>query len=89
MSTKNPIDPIPSEFPSYEEAAKFWESHDTVDYPGAFRTVKVVGKLQNRHYEIPIAPDVVRELQTRARRKHVSLGLLANELLRKRLRNSR
>lgn len=89
MRKKNHIDPLPDEFASYEEAAHFWETHDTMDYPDAFRTVKVVGILRNRHYEIPLAPDLVRELQTRARRKHLSLGLLANELLRKRLRNSR
>ncbi|MHB8652789.1 MAG: ankyrin repeat domain-containing protein [Terriglobia bacterium] len=36
------IDPIPTEFASYEEAAEFWDTHDTSDYPSAFRTAKVV-----------------------------------------------
>ena len=36
------IDPIPTEFASYEEAAEFWDTHDTSDYPSAFRTGKVV-----------------------------------------------
>ena len=89
MRTRNHIDPIPEEFASYEEAARFWESHDTMDYPDAFRTVKVVGKLRNRHYEIPVAPDVVRQLQARARKRRVSLGHLANDLLRQRLKTSR
>ena len=89
MRTKNHVEPIPEDFGSYEGAARFWESHDTMDYPDAFRTVKVVGVLRNRHYEIPVAPDLVRELQARARKKRVSLGHLANDLLRQRLRTSR
>ena len=27
-NTKKPIEPIPEEFASYEEAAEFWDSHD-------------------------------------------------------------
>lgn len=30
------IDPIPEEFASYEEAAEFWDTHDTTDYPDDF-----------------------------------------------------
>jgi hypothetical protein len=26
------IDPLPEEFGSYEEAAEFWDTHDTTDY---------------------------------------------------------
>ena len=32
----NKVDPIPDEFSSYEEAAEFWDTHDTTDYPDAF-----------------------------------------------------
>ena len=85
MRKKKHIDPIPEEFDSCEEAAQFWDAHDTADYPDAFRTVKVIGKLRNRRYEIPIAPDVVRALQVRARRRGVTLGRLASDLLRQRL----
>jgi hypothetical protein len=89
MRKKQHIDSIPEEFASYDEAARFWDNHDTTDYPGAFRTVKVVSELRARHYEIPIAPDVVRALRARARRKRVTLGHLASDLLRQRLRTSR
>jgi len=86
MHKKNRNRSIPEEFASYEAAAEFWDTHDTTDYPGAFRTVKVVSKLRNRHYEIPIAPDVLKALQVQARKKHVTLGHVANDLLRRRLR---
>ncbi len=88
MRKKKQIDAIPEEFSSYEEAAEFWDSHDTTEYPGAFRTVKVVTKFRNRHYEM-LAPDVVKALQVRARKRGVTLGRLASDLLRQRLRTSR
>jgi len=78
-------DPIPEEFGSYEEAARFWDSHDTTDYPGCFQTVKVVSELKGRHYEIQIEPDVMEKLQRRARRRRVKLSHLANSLLRQQL----
>ncbi|MFB3920846.1 MAG: CopG family antitoxin [Terriglobia bacterium] len=88
-SKRKTVDPIPEEFASYREAADFWDTHDTTHYADSFRTVKVVAKLRHRHYEIPIAPDVVEGLRTRARRRGVSVGYLTNELLRRRLRTSR
>ena len=42
MPKRKRIDPIPTEFASYEEAAEFWETHDTAHFPSAFRRVKVV-----------------------------------------------
>jgi len=86
MRKKKRIDPIPHEFPSYEDAADFWDTHDTTDYPGAFRTIKVVSTFRDRHYEIPLAPDLLKALQVQARKKHMTLGHVANDLLRRRLR---
>ena len=86
MTKKKQVDPLPDEFTSYDEAAEFWDKHDTTDYPGKFRTVKVVSELRNRHYEIPIDRDVAISLQQRARRAGVPPGRLASKLLRKELR---
>jgi hypothetical protein len=86
MIKKKKVDPIPDGFASYEAAAEFWDKHDTTDYPGEFRTVKVVSELRNRHYEIPIDGDVAIRLQQRARRARIPLGRLTSELLRKELR---
>ena len=33
----------PEGFDSYEEAATFWETHDTTDYLNEFRTVELKG----------------------------------------------
>ena len=50
MSKKKRIDPIPQEFTSYEQAAEFWDKHDTTHSPDKFRTVKVVSEFRNRRY---------------------------------------
>ena len=86
MNKKKRIDPIPQEFTSYEQAAEFWDKHDTTHYPDKFRTVKVVSEFLNRHYEIPIDGDVAISLQQRARKAGVPPGRLASDLLRKELR---
>jgi len=86
MSKKKKVDAIPGEFCSYEEAAAFWDRHDTTHYPDKFKTVKVVSEFCNRHYEIPIDGDVAVTLQKRARRAGVPAGRLASDLLRKELR---
>ena len=79
------IEPIPEEFASYEEAADFWDTHDTTDYPDAFKTVKVVSELRNRHYEIEIEADVVNALRKQAKQNGVKLSQLASQLLRQQL----
>jgi len=88
VSKKKQIEPIPDEFANADEAAEFWDTHDTTDYPGTFRTVRVVAELRNRHYEIPLDADVVKTLEARARKAGITLGRLASDLLRRQLRIS-
>ena len=85
MRRKKQIDPIPEEFASYEEAAEFWDTHDTTAYPDVFRTVEMKSELRRRRYEIEIEADVIQKLRVQARRKGISLNHLANDLLRQRL----
>ena len=89
MAKRKHIDPIPEEFADYEEAAEFWDTHDTADYPDAFRTVEVSTEFRRRRYEVELEPDVVKELRTRARRKGVTAGHLASVMLRKQMTTSR
>ena len=86
MRKQKQIDPIPDKFSSYEEAAEFWDTHDTTDYPNAFRTVEVTqSELRHRRYEVEIDSDVIKKLRAQAKRKRVSLGDLASDLLRQQL----
>ena len=88
MSKRKQIDAIPDEFAAADEAAEFWDTHDTTDYPRAFRTLRGVADLRNRHYEISIEADVTETLEARARKAGVTLGHLANDLLRRQLRTA-
>lgn len=82
---KKHVNPIPEEFKRYEEAAEFWDTHDTTDYPDAFRTVDVVAEFKRRYYEVEIEDDVARVLQAQAQEKGIPVGCLASDLLRQQL----
>ena len=47
----NQIEPIPNEFASYEEAAEFWDNHDTTDYLEYFETVAVETEFRGFNYK--------------------------------------
>jgi hypothetical protein len=80
------VDPIPNEFATYEDAAAFWDTHDTTDYPDAFQTVEVEEvTLRQRRYEVEIDEDVVRMLQEQARKRALPISRLASDLLRQQL----
>jgi len=80
------VDPIPDEFATYEDAAAFWDTHDTTDYPDAFQTVEVEEvALRQRRYEVEIDEDVVRMLQEQARKRALPISRLASDLLRQQL----
>ena len=85
MDKKRHVDPIPEDFSSYEEAAEFWDTHDTTDYPDAFRTVEVETELRGRHYEVELEEEVVEKLQAQARQRGVTVSRLASDLLRQQL----
>jgi hypothetical protein len=42
MKNKKTTDPIPETFSSYEEAAEFWDTHDTTEYIQDSHPVKTV-----------------------------------------------
>ena len=79
-------DRLPEEFDTPEEAAEFWESHDTADYPGAFEDVKVEARLDKRHFEVEVDEDVVRLLQARAEELGIPIRDLASTILREKLK---
>jgi hypothetical protein len=85
MTNKKKIDPIPEEFGDFEEAAEFWDTHDTTEYQQDSRPVRVVSEFRGRSYEIGIEEGVAAALRKEAKRKGVSPSRLASDLLRQRL----
>lgn len=84
-SKRKPIEPIPEEFSSYEEAAEFWETHDTTDYLDNFETVPVTAELQRRHFAVEIDEDLIQVLYQQAQQRGVGVSQLVNEVLRETL----
>jgi len=75
-------EPTPDEFTSYEDAAKFWDTHDKTDYLEAFKTVDVQAELRKRHYEVEVDEDIIEELRKRAQKLGIPVSQLVSEMLR-------
>lgn len=79
------VDPIPDEFASYEEAAEFWDTHDTTDYPDSFEDVPVNAELKRRRFEVEVDEDLMKVLSVQAHERGVAVSRLVNEMLRERI----
>lgn len=73
------------DFSSYEEAAKFWENHDTTDFLNEFETVEAEVSLKHRRYEVEIDADLMSQLTQQAHQRGVAVKILVSELLREKL----
>lgn len=82
---KKQIDEIPEDFASLEEAAEFWETHDTTDYLENFETVKMQSKLEKRRFEIEIDADLMPKLTEQAHKQGVQISRLVSDLVREKI----
>ena len=85
MENKKNPDPIPDEFGSYEEAAEFWDSHDTTDYLEYLTPVEATAEFRGRFYDIEIEESLAVILREAAKQKGVTPSHLASELLKEQL----
>ena len=76
---------IPDEFKTYEEAADFWDTHDSTDYLDNLEEIEVEVDIQKKHYLLEVDMQIAEILQESARKKGISASSLANELLYKQL----
>ncbi|HYN21943.1 MAG TPA: CopG family antitoxin, partial [Thermoanaerobaculia bacterium] len=77
--------PIPDEFASYEEAAEFWDKHDTMDYPESFETISVQAELKQRRFEVQVDEDLMKALSAQAHERGIAVNRLVNEMLREKV----
>jgi len=80
------IDVLPEEFASYDEAAEFWDSHDTTDYHANFEAVTVQSQLKRRRYEIEIDEELMTVLTQLAQQRGVAVNDLVIGMLREKIR---
>jgi len=87
MSDKQkPINLIPEEFASCEEAAEFWDTHDTTDYADEFETVEAEVNLKRRRVEVEIDADLIPALTEQAHKRGVAVKNVVSDMLREKLR---
>ena len=79
------LEKIPEEFKTYEEAADFWDTHDSTDYLDNLEEIEVDIDVQKKHYLLEVDMQIAEKIQESARKKGISASSLANELLYKQL----
>jgi predicted HicB family RNase H-like nuclease len=82
------VDSIPDQFDSYEEAAAFWDTHDTTDYLDSLETVSVSAEPKHRRFDVAVDEDVMKALSAQAHEKGIAVGRLVNEMLREKIHHT-
>ena len=84
-NTDKPIDPLPDEFQSLEEAAEFWDTHSITDYEEALEPIDLETDIQRRHFEIEVDEESFLALRDTARKQQKPVKQLASEILKQKL----
>jgi len=71
-------DPLPEHFDSLEEAAEFWDTHDSADYEEYMRDVEFDIDIKRRTYLISLDGELYRKVENIARKKGVPTETLVN-----------
>ena len=75
---KKERDPLPEHFNSIEEAAEFWDTHDSGDYEDYMKDVECEFDIKRRVYHVSLESDLYRKVTTIAQSKGVSAETLVN-----------
>lgn len=85
---KKTRDPLPDEFPSWREAAEFWDTHDTEDYAEYWHPVnETIEFIEEPRLQVKLSSSLTRKLQRRAKKMRVSVETLVNRLLTESIRS--
>ena len=79
---KKQRDPLPEHFSTLEEAAKFWDMHDSGDYEEYFKDVECEVDIKRRVYEVTVDSDLYEKVSRIARRRRIPTERLINRWLR-------
>ncbi|MCK4652460.1 MAG: hypothetical protein KAT13_05195 [Methanosarcinales archaeon] len=79
------VEEMPEEFETYEDAAEFWDTHDSTEYDDVLEDVAIEVDIQKRHYLIEMDADSSKVLHENARKQGIPDSVFASELLQKQL----
>jgi len=71
-------DPLPEHFASLEEAAEFWDTHDSADYEDHMRDVECEVEIKYHQFLISLDSDLFRKVSSIAQSKGISSETLVN-----------
>jgi hypothetical protein len=71
-------DPLPERFNTTNEAAEFWDTHDSADYEEYMRDVECQVNIKRRTYMISLDSDLYRKLRVIAKARGVKPETLVN-----------
>ncbi|MDT5159068.1 MAG: hypothetical protein QOC99_804 [Acidobacteriota bacterium] len=70
--------PLPEHFDSLEQAAEFWDTHDSADYEEYMSGVEFEADVKKRTYLISLDGELYRKVDAIARKKGVPAEALVN-----------
>lgn len=80
-ATRKVPDPLPEHFNSLEEAAEFWDTHDSADYNEYFRDIEFEVALKPRTHLVEIEGALYDKVRAIAKKKRVATNKLVNRWL--------
>jgi len=81
-------DPLPEHFSSLEEAAEFWDTHDSGDYEEYFEDVECKFDIKKRTHLISIDGALYDRVRAIAKRNRIPTDKLVSRLIEEGLRNA-
>ena len=80
-ATRKVRDPLPEHFSSLDEAAEFWDTHDSCDYDEYFKDVEFEVDLKPRTHLVAIEGPLYDKVRAIAKKKRVATSKLVNRWL--------
>jgi hypothetical protein len=81
-------DPLPEHFRSLEEAAEFWDTHDSGDYEEYFEDVECRFDIKTRTYLISLDGALYDKVRAVAKKKRVPAEKLVSRWIEEKLRSA-
>ncbi len=85
QAAKKKRDPLPEHFASVEEAAEFWDTHDSGDYDEYFVDVECEVKLKKRTLLISVDGALYDEVRAIAKKKRIPADKLVSRWIKEKL----
>ena len=81
-------DPLPEHFSSLEEAAEFWDTHDSGDYEGFFEDVECRFDVKTKSYLISLDGALYDKVRAVAKKRRVPAEKLLSRWIAEKLKSA-